>query len=73
MRRGDYGAAADRLDAFSRSHPDDDRAEDAAFLVIVAMERAGRRAEAAAAARRYVARYPSGYRRDEAEAILAAP
>jgi hypothetical protein len=73
MRRGDYGAAADRLDTFSKSHPDDDRAEDAAFLVIVAMQRAGRRVEAVTAARRYIARYPSGYRREEAEAVIAAP
>ena len=73
MRRGDYGAAADRLDTFSTSHPDDDRSEDAAFLVIVAMQRAGRHPEAVTAAKRYVARYPSGYRRDEAEAVIAAP
>ncbi|MEP7125253.1 MAG: FecR domain-containing protein [Byssovorax sp.] len=73
IRRGDYGAAADRLDAFSKSHPDDERAEDASFLVIVAMQRAGRHAEASAAAARYIARHPSGYRRAEAEAVLAAP
>ena len=73
MRRDDYGAAADRLDTFSKGHPDDDRSEDAAFLVIVAMQRAGRRAEAITAARRYIARYPSAYRREEAEAVIAAP
>ncbi|MEO7328756.1 MAG: FecR domain-containing protein [Minicystis sp.] len=73
IARGDYGAAAERLEAFEKSHPGDDRAEDAAFLVIVAMQRAGRRAEAAAAAKRYLIRYPAGYRHAEAEAIADAP
>jgi TolA-binding protein len=70
IRRGDYGAAADRLDAFARTHPDDDRAEDSAFLVIVALQRAGRRPEAAAAAKSYLARYPAGYHREEAKALV---
>jgi ferric-dicitrate binding protein FerR (iron transport regulator) len=73
MERGDYGAAARRLEAFSSSSPADDRAEDAAFLVILALQRAGRPAEAAAAARRYLATYPSGYRRAQAKAIAEAP
>ncbi len=73
MERGDYGAAAKRLEAFSSSSPGDDRAEDAAFLVILALQRAGRAAEAAAAARRYLATYPSGYRRAQAKAIADAP
>jgi TolA-binding protein len=73
MERGDYGAAARRLDAFSKANPGDDRAEDAAFLVIIALQRAGRPTEAAAAARRYLSAYPAGFRRAQARAIADAP
>jgi hypothetical protein len=73
VERGDYGAAAKHLDAFSRNNPNDDRAEDAAFLVVIALQRAGRSAEAVAAARRYLATYPSGFRRAQAQAIADAP
>lgn len=69
IERGDYGAAAERLDAFSAANPADGRAEDAAFLAIVSLQRAGRSADAAEAARRYLARYPRGDRRAEAEAV----
>jgi hypothetical protein len=73
IERGDYGAAADRLGAFRRSHPGDVRAQDAAFLAILALERAGRHPAAVAAAHEYLASYPQGYRRAEAQAIVAAP
>ena len=73
MERGDYSDAARHLEAFSKSNPRDDRAEDAAFLVILALQRAGRPTEAAAAARRYPSTYPTGYRRAQARAIAEAP
>ena len=73
MERGDYGAASRHLEAFSKSNTSDDRAEDAAFLVILALQRAGRGAEAVAAARRYLGTYSAGYRRAEAQAIVDAP
>jgi hypothetical protein len=38
---------------------------------VIALQRAGRKDEARAAARRYLTRYPHGYRRAEAEAIVA--
>ena len=69
MEQGDYGAAAERLKSFADAHPGDARAEDAAFLTIGSLQRAGRAAEAAEAARRYLAAYPNGYRRAEAAAI----
>ena len=72
MERGDYGAAARYLDAFSKRNPGDDRAEDAAFLVIVAHQRAGRPTEATAAARRYLGTFPTGFRRAQARAIAEA-
>ena len=71
VERGDYAAAAERLEAFHADHPSDARGEDAAFLTVIALQRAGRRDEARAAAHRYLAQYPKGYRRAEAEAIAA--
>jgi outer membrane protein assembly factor BamD (BamD/ComL family) len=69
MEQGNFGEAIERLGAFRKSHPGDSRSEDAAFLVIVALQRAGRHEAAAAAAREYLASYPSGYRRGEAQRI----
>ena len=71
FERGDYPSAARRLAEFSRAHPDDGRAEDSAFLGIIALQRTGKTAEAAAAAQRYLQAYPSGYRRAEAAKIAA--
>jgi TolA-binding protein len=71
FERGDYPSAARRLAEFSRAHPDDGRAEDSAFLGILALQRTGKTAEAAAAAQRYLQAYPNGYRRAEAVKIAA--
>lgn len=73
IERGDYGAAAERLRAFRQSHPGDVRAQDAAFLAILALDRAGRHPAAVAAAREYLASYPQGFRSAEARAIVATP
>lgn len=69
LAQGNYGDAVERLRTFEQTHPGDARAEDAAFLAVVALERAGKHEAAAAAARAYLARYPQGYRREDAEAI----
>lgn len=69
LDRGDYDGATSALEAFSREHEGDARAEDAHFLRIVALQRAGRHAAAANAARSYLAKYPRGARRAEAAAI----
>lgn len=66
---GDYAGATDALRGFSKKHGNDARAEDADFLTIIALQRAGRHAAAARAARSYLAKYPSGSRRAEAQAI----
>lgn len=71
MEKGNYGTATERLEQFAREHPEDVRAEDAAFLAILAMKRSGRDNDAADAARRYLARFPKGFRRVEAEGIAA--
>jgi ferric-dicitrate binding protein FerR (iron transport regulator) len=69
IRRGDYGGAAEQLEAFSAAHAGDARADEADYLRAVALQRAGRNAEAAAAARRYLATRPSGAHRPEAQQI----
>ena len=71
LGRGDYAAARVRLDAFRAAHPADGRADLAAFLVIVSLQHAGRRAEAQEAARRYLELYPEGDRRAEAVRVAA--
>jgi len=66
---GDYGRAAAQLGAFSAAHPTDARADEADYLEAVALQRAGRSAEATAAARRYLAARANGAHRPEARLI----
>ncbi len=68
----DLGAASD-LAALRARSPRDPRAEDAAFLEAIALQRAGKREAAAAAARKYLADYPKGSRRAAAQAIIDQP
>jgi tetratricopeptide (TPR) repeat protein len=70
IERGDYAAAAEKLDAFRAANPGDARAEDAAYLGIIALQRAGRRPAAVAAAQRYLALYPQHPRSPAVRAIL---
>jgi TolA-binding protein len=72
LGRGDYAAARSQLDAFRAAHPADDRADLAAFLTIVSLQRAGRRSEAQEAARRYLELYPNGDRRADAARVASA-
>jgi hypothetical protein len=67
--RGDYRRAEQRFAAFVREHPRDARAEDATFLRAEGLARSGDRVGAAAAARAYLAAYPHGLRRPEAERL----
>jgi hypothetical protein len=60
---------ADKLEAFRRASPGEARAEDAAYLTILALQRAGRRDAARDAARRYLEQYPAGYRRAEVQRL----
>jgi hypothetical protein len=66
---GDNATAAARFAAFLARHPQNARAEDAAYLRILAFERAGNSAATQRAARDYLARYPRGFRHAEAEAL----
>ena len=69
LEQGEFDAAHRSLKQFARNHPSDARAEDADYLTIVALQRAGRHAAAAQAARHYLARYPKGARRAWAKTI----
>jgi TolA-binding protein len=69
LRRGDYAASAEQLDRFAKAYPSDARADEADYLRAIALQRAGRTAEAVAAARRYLASHPNGAHRVEAAKI----
>jgi hypothetical protein len=71
LQRGDLAIAAERFADFERAHPDDERAEDAGYLRVVALRRAGLGAQAGAAAESYLRRYSRGARRGEVLADLA--
>jgi TolA-binding protein len=78
---GEFRAAIDLLEAgqnleaaaafarFSARHPRDARAEDAAYLRVLALVRAGARADAESAALRYLHDHPAGLRRVEVGGI----
>jgi len=66
---GDHDTAAARFARFVSAHPGDARAEDAAYLRILALQRAGRTAAMKQAALDYLRRHPKGFRRAEAEAL----
>ncbi|WP_437809893.1 FecR domain-containing protein [Sorangium sp. So ce1078] len=69
LGRGDYARGAEQLEAFSAAHSGDARADEADYLRAIALQRAGRKAEAVAAARRYLASRPNGAHRAEAKKI----
>jgi hypothetical protein len=66
---GDNARAIALFGVFLAQHPRDARAEDAAYLRILALQRANDSAGAHQAARDYLARYPRGFRRAEVEAL----
>lgn len=71
-RRGDATAALAAFDRFLAMHPTSHLAENAAaerMKVLATFDRASARA----AAKQYLARYPAGFARDDARAILETP
>jgi outer membrane protein assembly factor BamD (BamD/ComL family) len=66
---GDEREAAARFAAFVARHPTHPRAEDAAYLRVIALQRCGDRAGLTEAAGDYLRRYPAGFRRTEVEAV----
>lgn len=72
LNAGDPRRAAERFARFLETHAKDPRAEDAAYLRVVAFHRTGDESATKAAARAYLTRYPAGFRRVEVEK-LASP
>jgi TolA-binding protein len=69
LNSGDNASAAARFAEFLARHPQNARAEDAAYLRILAFQRAGNASATRQAAHDYLARYPRGFRHAEAEAL----
>jgi TolA-binding protein len=66
---GDNRAAAAAFASFLAKHPRDPRAEDAAYLQVIALQRSGDQGSTKAAALEYLHRYPEGFRRAEVEPL----
>jgi hypothetical protein len=70
FHRGDDSAAAAAFELFLAHHPDDPRAEDASYLLVLARQRAGDEPGTRAAARLYLERFPAALRRTEVERLV---
>jgi hypothetical protein len=66
---GDNARASALFAAFLAQHPRDGRAEDAAYLRVLALQRAGNSKATQQAAAEYLKRYPHGFRRAEVEPL----
>jgi hypothetical protein len=66
---GDACRAAAGFRQFASDHPSDSRAEDAAYLRVIALHRCGSDEEMKEAARQYLNVYPKGFRRAEVERL----
>ena len=69
LNGGDNVRAAGAFASFLTKHPHDPRAEDAAYLRVLALERSGDRGGMKQAAEEYLRRYPSGFRHSEMERL----
>lgn len=66
---GDHALAAASFATFLSQHPSDPRAEDAAYLRILALQRVGHAPAMKQAVQDYLSRYPRGFRRAEVETL----
>jgi hypothetical protein len=66
---GDNHQAAGAFANFLEKHPRDPRAEDAAYLRVIALQRSGDRGGLKQAALDYLRRYPAGFRQAEVEPL----
>jgi hypothetical protein len=67
--RGDCRPAARGFAEFIGAHPEDPRAEDAAYLRVMSFHKCGDESGMKAAALQYLQRYPTGFRRVEVERL----
>ena len=70
FQAGDNVAAAAAFAAYVTRHPLERRAEDAAYLRIIALQRCGAERDMQRAAREYLRLYPVGFRHAEVEKLL---
>ncbi len=70
LNAGRSAEAARRFEQFLARHPRDVRAQDAAYMRVVALQAVGDTAAMQQAARDYLRAYPRGFRRVEVEALL---
>jgi hypothetical protein len=69
LNSGDNTTAAARFANFLAAHPGDARAEDAGYLRVLALQRAGSTSAMKESAIQYLRRYPQGFRRAEVETL----
>jgi TolA-binding protein len=69
LDRGDNHEAATHFAAFRAQHPRDPRAEDAAYLRVIALQRSGDTDQMKEAALAYLRLYPAGFRNAEVEKL----
>jgi TolA-binding protein len=72
LNGGDSARAAALFSAFISAYPRDSRGEDAAYLRVLALQRAGNSSAMKQAAADYLSRYPRGFRRAEVEQLSAS-
>jgi ferric-dicitrate binding protein FerR (iron transport regulator) len=72
FKAGRFAESEASFAAFTRAHPGDSRCEDAMFLRAIGASRRGDVATAAARAKEYLAAYPQGLRRPQAERLVSA-
>jgi FecR protein len=70
LRAGDNRRAATAFASFLVEHPRDPMAEDAAYLRVIALHRIGAGGDVKRAAKDYLQRFPTGFRRSEIENLL---
>jgi ferric-dicitrate binding protein FerR (iron transport regulator) len=66
---GDYRSGAAQLEAFTSAHASDARSDEAEYLRMIALQRAGRVDEARAVARHYLSTRPGGAHRVEVKKV----
>lgn len=69
LTSGDNALASKLFTGFLLQHPRDPRTEDAAYLRVLALQRAGNAISMKQAADEYLRRYPNGFRRAEIEPL----
>jgi hypothetical protein len=73
LHDGDNQGAAAAFTTFLLRHPRDGRAEDAAYLRVIALQRSGAGVDMKRAAEDYLRWYPTGFRHAEVERLVRIP